>query len=45
LERKEGYGGGSEELVTRSAREATVEAVTVGAVHLKGLPRVKEVAV
>ena len=38
-------GGHSGELVTRSAREATVEAATVGAVHLKGLPIVKEVAV
>jgi hypothetical protein len=45
LERKEGWGGDSGELVARSAREATVQAVTVGAVHLKGLPMVKEVVV
>jgi hypothetical protein len=44
LEREEGWGGDSGELVTRSAREATVEADMVGAVHLKGLPMVKATA-
>jgi hypothetical protein len=45
LERDGGWGGDSGELLTRVAREATVEAVAEGAVHLKGLPMVKDKAV
>jgi hypothetical protein len=45
LERDRGWDGDSGELLTRIAREATVEAVAEGAVHLKGLPMVKETAV
>jgi hypothetical protein len=35
-------GGDAGESVIRSAREAIAEAAAVGAVHLKGLPMVKE---
>jgi hypothetical protein len=42
LEREESCGDDAGERVARSARVATDEAVMVGAVHLKGLPMVKE---
>jgi hypothetical protein len=44
LDREEVGGGDTGELETRSASVAAVEAVTVGAVHLKGLPMVKDTA-
>jgi hypothetical protein len=43
--RKLERGGDAGESVIRSAREATVVVAAVGAVHLKGLPMVKETLV